>query len=617
MSGGDSLDLDTIFTGKESLADEIGMKWLEWDGARKTAVRRWQETLQYVYATSTRETENAYVGGLGDVSEDESEAGWSHSTHIPKLTEIADNLAAAYMGAIYPREKFFEFSGEDAESSKKEVRDNVEAYLLSKHRHQKLRDVIQEIINDYVYQGNCFGGVEYVREQVELNVGDKTEKIGYVGPRVYRISPYDIVFNPIATSFANSPKIIRSIKTLGELSRDVEDKADEGYRKEALQKALEWRSQVQQVGVEDFDKYCQMSYDGYGTASQYFSSGHVELLHFYGDLYDINTNTFYKNYVITVIDKLFVLRAQPLETWTGKPHIYHAAWRRRPDNLWGMGPLDNLVGMQYLINHLENARADAFDQMLEPTRVEIGDVEKVDVEAGRPGGTYRIPSGEGQVLNLLPDTTVLTADNQIQLKMNQMEQFAGLPKEQLGIRTPGEKTLGEVQELKQAANKIFQSKIAQLESMIESILNAELEVSRINMDVTDVVSVIGERGIKEFTEIRREDLLSNGSIVAMGARHFDRKQKILSNYQFLQQAVYQDPLAVQHLSSVGMAEMQAEILDLDQTGMVSPYVRVGEEAELVKLQQAAQTQIAAENQVDVGGEQLDQQPTQANPDTAG
>ena len=617
MSGGNSLDLENVFTGSEPMAEEIGTKWLEWNGARQTAIQRWQETLQYVYATSTRETENAYVGGLNDQSDDEAEQGWSHSTHIPKLTEIADNLSAAYMSAVYPREKFFEFVGESQEASAKEVRQKVESYLLAKHRHQKLRDVLQEIINDYIYNGNCFAGVEYVREQVEVQVAGKIEKVGYIGPRVYRISPYDIVFNPIATSFKDSPKIIRSIKTLGELHRDVEDKPNEGYRKEALQKAMEWRSQVSQVGTEDFDKYCQIQYDGYGTASQYFTSGHAELLHFYGDMYDIHNGVFYKNHVITILDRQFVLRVQPLETYTGRPYIFHAGWRRRPDNLWAMGPLDNLVGMQYLINHLENARADAFDQMLEPTRVLTGDVEKVDVEAGTPGGEYRIPTGEGSVANLLPDTTVLTADNQIQLKTNQMEQFAGLPKEQLGIRTPGEKTLGEVQELKNAASKIFKSKTAQLESMVESILTAELELSRIYMDVDDTVAVVGEDGVKLFINISKDDLHNNGSLVAMGSRHFDRKQKILSNYQFLQQALYQDPLALQHVSSKALAEMYADVLDMEGTMVVQPFVRVGEEAELAKFQQAASTQIEAENQVDVGGEDIVEEPTQANPDISG
>lgn len=47
--------------------------------------------------------------------------------------------------------------------------------------------------------------------------------------------------------------------------------------------------------------------------------------------------------------------------WLGKTSIVHAGWRYRPDNLWAMGPLDNIVGMQYRIDHLENLKADAMD----------------------------------------------------------------------------------------------------------------------------------------------------------------------------------------------------------------------------------------------------------------
>ena len=43
-----------------------------------------------------------------------------------------------------------------------------------------------------------------------------------------------------------------------------------------------------------------------------------------------------------------------------------AGWRPRPDNLYAMGPLDNLVGMQYRIDHLENLKSDVFDQIAYP-----------------------------------------------------------------------------------------------------------------------------------------------------------------------------------------------------------------------------------------------------------
>lgn len=595
MSGGDSLDLDTIFVNSNPMAEDIANTYEEWNGARQEVKERWKETSQFLYATSTRETTNANVGGLTEDNE-----GWSHSTHVPKLSQIADNLSANYMSAIYPHDSFFRYIGEDSEGAKKETRDKVESYLKAKHRNNGFRNVLQRLVDDYIQYGNAFAQVFYEEESVENEEGKKGQ--GYVGPRVMRISPYDIVFNPLARDFEHSPKILRSLKTLGELARDIEDRPELGYEREIFSLMQGARRALQGVNIADFDKHCQMTYDGFGTASQYMKSGMVEILEFFGDFYDINNDVFYKNHVITVVDRTWVIRSKPLDTWSGRPHIHHVGWRSRSDNLWGMGPLENLVGMQYLINHLENARADAFDQMINPTRVLVGDVEEHDVESGVPGGEYRIPSGEGSVNNLAPDTTVLSADLQIDRKFNQMEEFAGAPKSEAGVRTPGEKTATEVDLLSRSASRIFQAKITQLEELEEKILNSELELSRQYMNAVDTVAVIGEEGTRMFIEITRDDIKSNGSLVPIGARHFSRQLQLTQNFQLMQQVLLQDPMMLQHFSSVSMAKMLEELMNMDNLNAVYPYVRVGEQAQLAKLTNAAQTQVETDDLVDVGGE---------------
>lgn len=595
MSGADSLDLEYLFVGSDPMAADIGNKWLEWNGARSSVLSRWNESSQFVYATSTRETVNDNVGGFEGDNDDQE--GWSHSTHVPKITQIADNLSANYMTTVMPHDDFFQYIGEDQDAALKDVRNKVEAYLTSKHRNSGFRATFQRLIDDFILYGNCFSTVHFVNETLEVQTGSEKITKGYVGPKVGRISPFDIVFNPLATDFRSTPKIVRSLKTIGELMRDVEEKPQLGYSKDIIEKWKESRSNIAQINHEDFNKHCQLSFDGFGTPSQYFGSGHVEILEFYGDLYDIATQTFYKNHVITVIDKKFLIRAEPLNTWDGHPLIFHAGWRTRPDNIWAMGPLDNLIGMQYLINHLENARADAFDQMLAPTRVTVGDVERVNIEPGRPGGEFRIPTGEGSVTNLLPDTTVLTADIQIERKMAQMEEFAGAPKEEMGFRTPGEKTLGEVDMLHRAASKVFQNKTAQLEGFMSQILNAELQVAKLYPDINDLIAVLGEDGVTDFIEITREDIQSNGKLIPVGARYNDRKRQLVQNFQLLQQVLSQDEMALQHFSSVKLAKLFEELMDMDVAGVVHPYVRVGERAQLSKLEQAAQTQVEAEDQV--------------------
>ena len=608
MSGAESLDLQAIFDNFDPQGREIANHWSSWNSARIHAKERWKETTQYIYATSTRETQGGDIGGL-----DEDDEGWSHSTHIPKITQIYDNLVANYMAALMPHDEWFKYIGEDQESSIKDKREVVEAYLRTKHRVNGFRTVVQQLVNDWVLYGNCFAHVSYESETFQDPQDEELTKKGYVGPVISRVSPYDIVFNPLASSFENSPKIIRTLKTLGELQRDIEDKPELGYEQEIFDKVVKARNTLRQVNTEDFDKNTQLTFDGFGTPSQYLQSGYVEILEFYGDMYDQLNGKFLKNHVITVVDRSFVIRSEPLKTNRGRPNLYHVGWRLRQDNLWAMGPMENLVGMQYMINHLENARADAFDQMIAPTRILVGDVENHGAESGVPGGEYRIPAGEGGVTNLAPDTTVLTADTQINLKTQQMEEYAGSPRQTMGFKAPGEQTAQEATILDRGASRIFQNKISYFEEeFLEKLLNAELEVARRNLDQSDIVSVTDEYGASVFLDITSDDLNSNGKLVPIGARHFARQNQLAGNLQMLTQAFSIDPLMQQHFPSLKMADLYAELLELGSGGIVQPYGRISEQAEAQKKVNVAETQVASEDQIPVGDEdeQLEETPVE-------
>lgn len=605
MSGGDSLDFDSIVGDLDLQAREIANQWEEWNGARVEAKERWKETQQFVYATSTRETTGGDVGGF-----DEDDNGWSHSTHIPKITQIFDNLTANYMSSLMPHDEWFRFIGEDDESVTLDKRRTVESYLRTKHRLNGFRTEVQQLVNDWTLYGNCFAMVSFENETSATLLDPEVKTSGYVGPKVHRVSPYDIVFNPIATDFDHSPKIIRSLKTLGELARDVEDRPELGYSQEIFDKIVGIRGSVGRMEVEDFDKTAQMTYDGFGTASQYYKSGLVEILEFYGDIYDIEKQEFLKNHVITVVDRSFVIRSEPLKTTSGRPNIFHCGWRLRQDNLWAMSPLANLTGMQYMINHLENARADAFDQMLAPTRILVGDVES-DAESGVPGGEYRIPSGEGSVSNLLPDTTVLTADIQIDRKTQQMEEFAGSPKQSMGFKAPGEQTATEANILNQGSSRIFQNKISYFEEeFLEKLLNAEVETAKRNLNAEDTIKVVDSTGIADFLSITKSDLMANGKLVPVGARHFARQNQLAINLQQLTQAFATDPLMQQHFPSVKMAGLWSELMQLSNMELMQPYARVGEQAELQKLTNVAMTQVEADDAVPVGDEDVEDAPAE-------
>jgi hypothetical protein len=260
-----------------------------------------------------------------------------------------------------------------------------------------------------------------------------------------------------------------------------------------------------------------------------------------------------------------------------------------------MGPLDNLVGMQYRIDHLENLRADVFDQVAFPVIKIKGDVEDFDFQPGS-----RIYCGdEGDVSYLQSDAagTALTADNQINILENRMEQLAGAPREAMGIRTPGEKTAFEINSLQNAASRIFQNKTQHFERIfVEPILNAMLEAARRNMDASDVIRVFDEAiGTTIFQTITKEDITAKGKIVPMGARHFAERAQRLQNLQQLWQIKSADPSVAAHMSGKEFARILAE--ELGEKNLFSENISVYENYETQKTAQEVQLIANEENMI--------------------
>ena len=592
-TGTRSLDIWDILN-PEQLAQHITNKFVEWESLRNQWLTDKAEIREYIFATDTSGTSNAALP-------------WKNSVHIPKLCQIRDNLNANYMAALFPNDRPIKWEGDDESSEAKTKREVIEAYMANKMRMGNYRGVVQQLVNDYIDYGNVFAMTEFVAEEFEDPVTGEMSP-GFVGPRVVRISPNDIVFNPTATSFAEAPKIIRELRSLGSLKADIDDRPESGYLAEVFSKVLENRHQFSGLSQGDFKKVEAFQIDGFGSFLQYFQSEYVELLHFYGDIYDINTQTFQKNRVITIVDRCYIIRNEPSSSWTGKAPIFHCGWRLRPDNLYAMGPLDNLVGMQYRIDHLENAKSDAFDLIIHPVMKVKGYVE--DFEYG-PG--ERIYCGdEGDVEFQSPDVTMLQADTQIAIYEMKMEEMAGAPKQAMGFRTPGEKTAYEVQILENGANRVFLNKSAYFEEMfLEQILNSMLETARRNMGPSDLIKVMDDQwGVAEFMKITKEDLSAKGKLRPIGARRFARNANILQNLtQLATSPLGQDPAVNAHVSGIGMAKLIEELLDLERFDLVQDNVRIAEMLETEKLKQSAQ-QIVMEQGMPDNANPMVQQPPQ-------
>lgn len=561
----------------DCVGTQIAELWAQWNSGRQKWLDRVKEVIQYVYATSTKETSNVTNP-------------WSHTTVVPKLTQIHDNLGANYGDALFTNREFFTFDPANQDEATLKKRRAVTAYLTTKHDYNGFLSEMKRALNDWVQTGNCFGRVDYVVEQDYPDGPDMPPVVIYEGPKFTRISPYDINFDHTVSEFKNSPKAIRELITRGEFFKRAADINGDGadWDQATVAKAKGLYSLIAGWRDVDINKNLQMQMDGFTSPAAYFNSGKVEMLHFIGDIFDATTGENHANRWITIIDRRYVLVNKAIRDYQGFQKIYHCGWRKRPDNLWAQGPLDNIVGMQYHMNHLENARADGFDQMLAPDRVHIGNVEEEKVG---PVTNYYVDDAGGDVKNLSPDSTVLNADNQIERREAQMEMYAGAPREAMGIRSPGEKTKFEVQRLENAASRLFQVKIKDFEQeMVEPVINGELEVAVVNLQGEDVARTIDDDlGVVEFMSITTTDLTAKGKLRARGASHYAKQAQMVQDLQGFEGVLQQDPDMKVHFPAKARAAAWNDAMGFDALGLFQPFGQVAEAVELHQHQSAAQS----------------------------
>lgn len=567
----------------DELAGRIATLWQSWKSSRVEWEQSVHEVREYIFATDTTKTTNSMLP-------------WKNSTTTPKLCQIRDNLHANYMASLFPTDVFFNWIGEDRDSVKKKKVDAIKAYMVAKIRQSDFQTEVSRCVYDFIDYGNVFAEVTFVDESHALPDGSIVSV--YQGPKLQRISPYDIMFDITAASFKDAAKITRRYLSLGQLHELVRTVPNAEYAAAAIAKVYELRQQAAGFTPDQL-KTQSISFDGFGSIQAYLTSGMVELLEFEGDIYDPDTHEVQLNRRIMVMDKMFLLDNSPYTSWLGKSNKMHVGWRLRPDNLMAQGPLDNLVGLQYRIDHLENLKADVFDQIATPVVYQKGYVE--DWQWG-PGARI-FGDTESDVRVLSPDTTALNADMQIAQYMNLMEELAGAPKQAMGIRTPGEKTAYEVSSLENASGRIYQSKVQYFEKVfIEDALNQMLVAGRQNVRPSDIIRTQdNETGAVDFMQLTQADLSAKGRLVPVGARHFAKQAQIVQNLTNLaNSAVYQDPAVNVHISGQKMAELLVDSINLG-TGvdsLIAPHIRLYETAEAQKVQNIISSQTAQEAGMD-------------------
>ena len=571
----------------DRLATNITETWIDYDMKRQRKKIDWEEIRRYVYATDTSHTSN-------------SSLPWKNKTTIPKLCQIRDNLYSNYTATMFPKRKNVEWDANEKDSDSKRKRDSITKYMAWAMDQPSFKAEMDKVILDYIDFGNCFVTVEWVDERTEQ---DGRMQSGYVGPAVRRISPLDIVMNPTAESFENSPKIVRSLISMGEL-KEILNRLSNDENREEYENLWKYLKEVRhnaRDSAQDWQERDNLySIDGFTSFRDYLTSDVVEVLTFYGDMYDTEKDELLKNHVITVVDRHKLIGKKPNPSFFGTPPIYHTPWRKKQDNLWGMGPLDNLVGMQYRMDHVENMKADIWDLVTYPVVKVKGFVEDFTWQPGE----HIYASEEGDVDLVQPRVEIMSANSEVQYLSAQMEEMAGAPKEAMGFRTPGEKTKYEVQRLENAASRVFQNKIKQFEEQIvERILNAMLELARRNLTGTTVIKVFDdELKAASFRSLSVEDITGIGRIKPVAARHFAEQAELIQNLSSLAQSNLW-PVVQPHVSGIAMSKIFETSFNLPE-GVIVPFVALAEQADAQRQAQALQEQVlqATQTASGIGGD---------------
>lgn len=578
---------------EDRLAINISSMFLEMDMFRSQWKQDKEEIRRYVYATDTTQTSN-------------NKLPWKNKTTVPKLCQILDNLYANYTATLFPlgQRNFIQWEANEADSNSIDKRNAIINYMAWAVDQPSFKHEMDKIIIDYITFGNCFATVEWIDERREQP--DKTQ-MGFIGPAIRRINPLDIVMKPTAENFPRSPKIVRSFISRGEIKALLDSLSTSDTREE-YDAMFEYLKGIRR-NAQDFSGDWQQrdnlyNMDGFTSFRDYLKSDTVEVLTFYGDLYDPDEDILLKNHVITVIDRHKLVGKKPNPSYFGNPPIFHVPWRKRQDNLWGMGPLDNLVGMQYRLDHIENMKADVMDLVTYPVQKVKGFVESY---VWQPGEQIFLEA-DADVEMVVPDVNALQANFELDHLEKVMEEMAGAPREAMGFRTPGEKTKYEVQSLENAASRVFQNKIKQFEEqMVEPLLNAMLELARRNLTGATTIKVFDDEfKIATFQTLTVEDITGVGRIKPIAARHFAEQSQLVQNLTGLTNSPLWQTVQP-HFSSIKLAKILEDVFNLKDYEVVVPYVALSEQADAQRQAQALHEQVAQEAATATGrGDDFDQ-----------
>ena len=573
---GNTLTLEDVSNPDDFARQVVGM-WDSHAQQRLNLIHRWDEIRNYIYATDSDTTSGPTTP-------------WKNRTTRPKLTFIFDKMKTTYIRKLIPTDEFFRWKG-SPHSKYKLIAKAIQHLMVHKMRHPyvKFREVMAQCLADFLLFGNCFAGVEYIF-RYQRSIKDGAQILVFKGARPYRISPWDSDIEPLAPDYESSPYMRQEYMPRAKFYSMIE--ANPAMFDAVTIDKMRMAHGGAYAGTDVIEaiKNKNRTIDGV-SLYDHWSSGQVNIKEYFGPIKVQDQEAYQDNQHVMVVDNLWTAIKRNNDTYLGIKPVVHAGFRKKPDNLWSMGPLDNLIGMQYRVDHLENAKSDALDLCVYPIRLITGDstAESYPIQ---PGAEWYVPPN-GKVQLLYPDPRILMFENDIMSKEQEMEEFAAVPRETAGFRTPGEKTGFEVQQLLEHADQLPDEKIAEFESQfVEPLLNLMLEQTLRHLDEWDLKSMLPEDA-ELWQQIQLDDLKQDGRLYPIGSKQAkERTMKIANVTQILELGT---KLAPEHTAKFRAMQMLAEEAGVDEEGIVGFGAGLEESVALQQKQQQLEEQFTRDN----------------------
>lgn len=529
----------------DPLARSIVDKYTTWLDAKQGWEVNYRAGLQYLFATDT--------SNITDLQQSQ----YSSSTHIPKLTQVRDIVTTYYLESLFSLDDYVQWRGLSLDDMVISKCNAINDFVKQMLDEGDFKQVVSKLVEDYFDAGNAFA--------MPVWRVDKDDNGTYwEGVVAQRIDPLDIVFDPTVKNFKDTPKIIRTVLSMGDLK--VLAEAGDDVMKKAFEAMKKQRDDIRAIhtnGDEIVNNELEIA--GFSSLDTYLLSDTVELLTFIGTMYDCVNDKLYKDKKITIVDRSIILQIEDMEGICNNNYIFKAGWRDRKDVLWSMSPIENLLGMQYRIDFLENKKADVYDYVANPVIIKKGEVSCPEVLA--PGAEYDCDR-DSDVRYLIPDTTILSADNQVGIYENRIEMYAGAPREAAGFRTPGEKTAFEYAQLMNASSRIFNRKIQKFEHEIfEPLINAcfQLYLKRKAGQQVSIRTWDYDNDIPNVITINIDELRGQGSLKAVGTTYYADKAQVAQNLQMLgQNPLFLDEAVRANFSPAMLGRVFAHVTGLDK-----------------------------------------------------